>query len=193
MRFVLGICAALLVASCGASQASPVAADPSTATGSSATQSPASSPAASVGLWDLSQRKDELTGDVSQMAMLTATSGESSLGKPIRAVARCKNGTTDFYILWGDYLGNDDRVSVQTKVDDGAIEDASWGNSTTNDTTFFPDGGTIGKPVDFLKGMFGHDKLVTRTTPYSATVLTAVFTITGVENAVSDLRKACGW
>jgi type VI secretion system protein VasI len=89
--------------------------------------------------------------------------------------------------VWNDYLGSD-RIAVTTRIGDQEAETKRWSLSTDNSATFYP-----GNDTDFIRAMFAGDRLVAQTTPYNESPVTAVFNTTGLETAITDLRKTCGW
>ena len=75
---------------------------------------------------------------------------------------------------------------MDTRIGDGPVTTDNWFNTTETET------GYGGSDVAFIKSLFGETQLVLRTTTIDGTI-TAVFDITGIENAVASVREACGW
>ncbi len=50
-----------------------------------------------------------------------------------------------------------------------------------------------GRSIPEIKRLFGGKTLIARMTPYSENSFTATFNITGLEEAIGPLRKACHW
>jgi len=48
-------------------------------------------------------------------------------------------------------------------------------------------------PIPILKKMFGHTTLLVEYAPMSSSRQTATFTISGIEAAITDVRKTCHW
>ncbi len=49
------------------------------------------------------------------------------------------------------------------------------------------------KSIPIIKTMFGKSQLIIRMTPHSQSPVTATFDISGLDEAIKPLRKACGW
>ena len=101
-------------------------------------------------------------------------------------IIRCQNNKTDSYIVWGLYLGVQRQI-VTTRIDKERKITRRWAISTDYKATFHPQG------YKFAKSLLKHKKLVAKTTPYAAAPVTAIFDITGFENASHNLRKQCKW
>jgi type VI secretion system protein VasI len=140
------------------------------------------------GDWDIGDlEQDPLTDEATAIAMLEAESGANRFGTPIGLLIRCSNGSTELFIAWQDYLGSDS-PRVQSRIGDAKPSDMRWNLSTSSDSTFYPK-----DAVAFVKSMFGESQFVAQTQPYSEGNVTAVFNITGIEEAVVNVREACGW
>lgn len=137
--------------------------------------------------WEASQSTNPLDDSPIVTLMLTASSGAASNGDAPTLILRCKSKTTEAYIAWDAYLGSD-ATEVTTRLGKSSAERRSWGLSTDNSSTFYP-----GNPVAFVKGLLQVDTLVARTTPYAASPITAVFSVSGLAEHVGSLEKACGW
>lgn len=49
------------------------------------------------------------------------------------------------------------------------------------------------RSILFIRRLFSHDTLVVRATPYNESAITVTFPISGVKDAVAELRESCGW
>jgi len=47
--------------------------------------------------------------------------------------------------------------------------------------------------IAFIKEMFGAQRLFIRATPFNESAVTGEFNISGLDDAIKPLRKACGW
>ena len=109
-------------------------------------------------------------------------------------VARCQSNSTEVYINWYQYLGDDSssvysnwkRVTV--RIGTGDAREERWGISTDNDATFAPSWAG-----NLLREMLTSDTFIARTTPYSENPMVAIFDTTGLEQALVPLADACGW
>lgn len=65
---------------------------------------------------------------------------------------------------------------------------SNFGNTSTDGSSAF-----LTNPIPILKKMIGRTTLLVEYTPMAGAPQTATFTITGMEEAIVDLRKACRW
>lgn len=100
---------------------------------------------------------------------------------------RCSENKTSAFITWDLYLGLDS-TSMLTRLDSENAVTNSWSISTDNKAVF-----TKANDVTYVKSLFGHDRLLVQITPYGANPVIAIFSITGLKEAVTPLRKACKW
>lgn len=138
------------------------------------------------GDWDVRVKVNPLDDSKTVSMFLDASTGESRLGKKPLFVARCLSNTTDVLVGWHDYLGSDD-AEVVTRIGDRPAETVKWLLSTNSTATFHP------KPIQFLKELMKHDRLVVQIVPYRESPITAVFKTSGLNEAIKPLRETCGW
>lgn len=146
------------------------------------------------GKWVVQQDINPIDDTKTVVAMLTADSGQSRMGDPVRFIARCQSNSTEAYVIWHDYVGDDgdspysDGKYVTVRIGDEPAREEFWGVSTDNEATFAPDWAG-----DLLKQMLRSDRMVLRMTPYSESPVTAVFDTTGLSVALRDLADTCNW
>ena len=148
------------------------------------------------GAWRPFSREDPVTGRTEHAAYLDAsneTKGHVFQTTPTLYV-RCRDNKTDVYINWDNYLdGNsgdfrDNRHVVTLRIGDGDPFTVRASVSTDNEATFFP------SPIpSILRPAANADTLAARTTPYNESPQTAVFNVTGIRAALSDVSAACNW
>ena len=158
---------------------------------------PAPAPPPDKGAWQTSSREDPVTGRTRHNAILMAsnrTEGIASQRVTPALVVRCQDNKTEVYINWKHYLdGNsgdfrDERHIVTLRIGDGDPFTVRANVSTDKEATFFP------SPIpSILKPAANADTLAARTTPYNESPQTAVFNLTGIRAALSDLAAACNW
>lgn len=147
----------------------------------------------SSGNWIVSTDRDPIDDSAVIVASLNAESGQGRLGGTVSIVARCASNTTEFYADWVNYLGDDSRSvydeykNVEVRVGDNPAASERWSISTDKQATFAP------AAVPLLKRMANSDRLVLRTTPYNESPVTAVFDLTGIEEAIRPLAEECSW
>jgi type VI secretion system protein VasI len=149
--------------------------------------------ASNAGKWSVRRDKNPLDDSERVVLILRADSGESRFNGPIGFVARCQSNSTEAFINWGDYLGNDgtfrnEYKNVTVRIGDGQASTQRWDLSTDSKATFAPNWAG-----DLLKKMAGANKLVVQTTPYNENPVTAIFDTTGMADALAPLMEVCGW
>lgn len=151
------------------------------------TRRPTPSPP-NTGFWAIAPvERDPISDKPTTHISLSSSSGRSEFGDPITLVIRCKDGITDIYINWHQFVDTESHP-VEWRLGAGSTGSGNWSVSTDYEATFYP-----GDDVGQVKNFFGATQLVARTTPYGSNTITAEFNITGVENAVVGVRQSCGW
>lgn len=125
---------------------------------------------------------------------LAAETGTSRSGDPVTFIARCKSNSTEAYVVWGDFLGDDSgdvysewkRVTV--RIGTAEAREERWGVSTDRNATFAPSWAG-----DLLKELLGVDRLVLQTIPYGQNPNTAIFDVLGLREVLGDLAETCNW
>jgi len=121
-----------------------------------------------VGRWEVSVETDSDNRATAVTVTVAADSEDSQSDEPITLVMRCRDGNTDLYIGWQDYLGNE--ASVQTRVGDQNPVTQKWNLSASHQSSFFPE-----SPIEFISQLLETDRLVAQVSPYRASPLTATF------------------
>jgi type VI secretion system protein VasI len=141
---------------------------------------------AGIGRWDVQPLEvDPMTDQPRAGVHLRAASGASRFGRPITLTIECTDEGTRLSVDWVDWLGPDELIDVETRIGDGPVTTDKWFNAET--ATVYG-----GSEVTFIKSLFGERRLALGTTPVDGPI-TATFDITGIENAVANVRAACGW
>ena len=159
-----------------------------------ATPKATATPTPSMGKWVVGTYTDPLDDSILTGATLAADSGEGMNGDPVGLDIICLEGLTGLGISWGSYLGMDD-PDVTYRIDDAPAETRQWTISSTDyEGTFFPyssrkDPSTLA----FIQKLMEADQLIARVDPYMGASITAIFDLTGIENALEEVRAACGW
>lgn len=139
------------------------------------------------GDWVSHTETNPLDDSSTVLLVLESESGTNRRRQSVKLAIRCKSNTTDMWIIWGDYLGND-MPSVTTRLGQEDAKTDRWSLSTNNTSTFYP-----GSPIGLLKEMMSETRYVAQITPYNESPITAVFNISGLEEAIGPLRKTCNW
>lgn len=146
------------------------------------------------GKWQVSRTTNPIDDTETVTLFLQADSGTGTYGDAVGFVARCKSNSTDAYISWNAFLGDDsgdvysDWKRVTIRVGDQPAAVQRWGISTDNEATFAPDWAG-----DLLKQMVKTNKMVAQVTPYSESPITAVFDTGGMRQAMKPLTEVCHW
>lgn len=149
---------------------------------------------ADTGKWDVRRSVNPIDDSARVILSLTADQGTSRWGDEITFIARCQSNSTEAYIIWHDYLGDDSRSiyndykNVTVRIGAATAEVQQWGLSTDNIATFAPSwAGSL------LKRMAQSNSLIVQVTPYNESPVTAIFDTTGMQNALIPLMEECGW
>jgi hypothetical protein len=145
--------------------------------------------------WIANKKIDPMNDQFRYTFLLEADSGKNEYGDKPVLVLRYSENTTEVYINWHSYLGNDTddykykAKYVTLRIDSDPPSNDLWGNSTDDKATFYdrPD------VLDLVKRMGQGSTLVVRCTPYGASPITAVFDIRGLKSASMQYNDALGW
>lgn len=99
---------------------------------------------------------------------------------------RCQENRTDLFVVWDMFLGTNS-ISVTERIDAEKAKNSRWAISTDNKAIF------KNNAIAFIKSLFGHDKLLLQLTPYGENTRIVEFSITGLEDIIEPLQKACHW
>lgn len=146
--------------------------------------------------WRTTQSTNLLDDSTTVVSVLEATTGTGGMiePEPIVLVVRCSSNTTDAYINWHDFLGDDDlgnvrstRKRVTYRFPPVAAQTEMWSVSTDNDSTF------VRRAIPFLRRMVESEQLVVQTTPYNEAPSMAVFDLDGALDALTPIAETCNW
>nr|WP_255743756.1 type VI secretion system-associated protein TagO [Aliiroseovarius sediminis] len=146
------------------------------------------------GVWRVRTNINPIDDTQTVTLSLTAETGTSRLGEPVTFIARCKSNTTEAYVVWGDFLGDDSgdvysewkRVTV--RIGAGQPREERWGVSTDRNATFAPSWAG-----NFLKELLDENRLVLQTIPYGENPNTAIFEVSGLRSVLGELAETCNW
>jgi len=120
------------------------------------------------------------------MSLLANEEVYSTFGSTNRPtlVIRCKENTTEAYVITGTMLDSDD---VLIRLDDEKAFPLKMSKSTSGKALFFP------SVITNIKKFWNYHTMVFRFTPYQTGPSTVTFNISGLKNEISPLRRACHW
>ncbi len=113
--------------------------------------------------WRTTQSTNLLDDSTTVVSVLEATTGTGGMldPEPITLVVRCSSNTTDAYINWHDFLGDDDienvrstRKRVTYRFPPVPAQTEMWSVSTDNDSTF------VRRAIPFLRRMVESEQLI---------------------------------
>jgi type VI secretion system protein VasI len=139
----------------------------------------------SKGKWILSARTNSEDDSTTSTLTLISNGVKTRQNKLPYLTIRCKSNTTNAYIGWHDYLGNE--AVVMTRFDSNEEHTDDWNISSDSTATFHA------KPIKFIQNLLKADKLVTQVTPFNGKQINATFETKGLYNALKPLKESCRW
>ncbi len=143
-------------------------------------------------LWRTYEKKSKLSGrtDV-YMYTISSDTQPNSIGRPETSNfgIRCMDNTTAVWIESPQYVSQNWQ-KVKYAFNDGSIKLKSFNSAKGGDAIGLFNGKSS---IPFVKSMFGKDKLVVQFSSYKSAKIEYEFPITGLEEAIKLLRKACNW
>ena len=124
--------------------------------------------------------------DDSKTVYLTLDVDNQFKGEKTTLSLRCKEGETEAIVDLETFLSTGE-VKTTTRIDKEKAEIESWLISSNFKALFHP------KPMEFIKSMIGHNKLLFQVTPYSKDPVEMTFSIAGLDKVVGTLQEACNW
>jgi DNA-directed RNA polymerase subunit RPC12/RpoP len=133
--------------------------------------------------WQYSSRVSPIDDSTTHVLRLVANDKiPGVLNKTPTLIIRHKEGETDVYFNTGSYLGSDN-VKVTHRLDKYKPTTLTWGLSTDSKSIFYPT-----DVKTFINGLRFNKQLVIRLTPYNENPITAVFNLTGLEEAIEPMK-----
>lgn len=110
----------------------------------------------------------------------------------VKIAIYCRENKTNFVIIFGDYFmfDNGDYGKVIFRVDKKPATRKRLTASTDHEALGLWNGASA---IAFIKTLFGGSTLFVRATPFTESSVSAEFDITGLQEAIIPLRRACGW
>lgn len=99
---------------------------------------------------------------------------------------RCMENKTEAFVTMYMFISTQD-VSVIHRIDSNKAITTKWSTSTDHKAIFSKNN------IKFIKSLFNHDNLLIRVTPYGESPRDIEFNISGLEDIIEPLQKACGW
>lgn len=165
-----------------------------------------------IGKWICNRGIDPIDDTEITTFTLYSDSGESVSGKPIRLVLRYqsgkKSGETRLYINWYDYLsgryiGSDyfNITPVAYRLGTEKAQTGNWAISNDRETATYVRPGLLSiyrtptskDTIKFIRRLMQFDSFVAKVAPHSENPVTAVFDLSGLENAVGQYNDILHW
>lgn len=126
---------------------------------------------------------------VSQESVQCASFGEAS---PLQLTLRCMENTTAITVGGNCHLasGFQGYGKVTYRIGDHEAQSKNFQASTDNQVLGLWSGSAA---IPMIKEMLGEEKMLVRFTPFSMSPVEVEFDITGIDEAVADIRKSCNW
>jgi type VI secretion system protein VasI len=150
----------------------------------------------SAGKWEIQKETSKLTDQTN--VYLTVESNEIidcgwNHGDRIRLWVRCVENTTALVFQTGCHMTSSsysDYGKITYRLDEEKAQTIRANESTNNRSLGLWSGA---RSIPIIKKMFGKSSMIVRMTPFSENPFTATFNISGLEDAIAPLRKACKW
>ncbi len=172
----------------------PIAPPPKTA---SAAEPPAVSiapPAPPQPAWTAIEEKSKI--DDSSNVFIATSSKDPLPGRygqkgRARITIACREGKTNLWVTFGGHFMSDYQFGTVTyRVDKRPAKKRHMRKSTDHQALGL---WSAGETIPFAKELFGGASLFFEATPHSESAVTAEFDISGLEQAIQPLAKACKW
>jgi len=140
----------------------------------------------SIGKWDYATKINPI--DDTTMIWFALECEAPTYRSPVLGL-RWRDGKTNLYIGWNNYLSDNTRVTY--RLDSEKAKKKTWNGSTNKEATFYP--GKSKTVIKFIRKLMEADKLAVQITPYGEGPTTAVFDIRGLKNVVEQFNDTLGW
>lgn len=144
------------------------------------------------GFWEVTKRKTATGEEIIYLKNNAAEEVklQSGMRRLPTFVIMCKHGRTDTYLDWKSrlspyYLGGFSKMTVVYQIDSGERRQATWDLSTDRQAAFVPE------PMEFIKELRKHEKLILQITPMQELAQTIVFDISGLDKVLEILVSSC--
>lgn len=145
-----------------------------------------SSAATVAGDWKLFKEVNPLD-DTYTLSLLREAEGYSEQwGDVPYLVLRCKSKQMDLYVVWHDPVRHD--LEIVSRVGKDEAEVRRWSISTDGRASFYPN-----NPISFIKRLKNTDRFIVQATPMNKNPVTAIFDLSGLQDAVKPLQSGCHW
>ena len=146
-----------------------------------------------VGSWLIKRDKSKVDDSPIVNVIVTAKedSGRGAYGGQRWFALRCLENRTNAFVFWQNYLisGLKESATHRVRVDGSQPVTTTWQMSSNRQATGLWSGGSS---IPFIKTLYGKSALIIEVAEDSGKHV-AEFDISGIEDAASAVREACGW
>jgi type VI secretion system protein VasI len=134
---------------------------------------------------------DDTTNVTLHLKSIEPVRNQYGIKKQIDIVINCREKKTDLYIVFGGYFMSSvqNYGEVTYRIDKKPAVTKHFTESTDHEALGL--GGA--NSISFIKSLFGGSTLFIRATPFNQSSVSAEFNISGLQEAIKPLSKACGW
>lgn len=156
---------------------------------------PSKAPTLLKGAWSVTEETskfDDSTNVIMQVDSLDTFQDRVGDTKSAKLIIACREKKTDvFFNFGGTFMADVGGYGDLTyRIDKTAAHTIHFNESTDHSSLGLWDGDGLWFIHSLL---FGGEKLLLKATPFDQNAITVSFNISGTENAIAPLRKACGW
>lgn len=139
--------------------------------------------------WQCYEKRDKIDG---RLTLLCSNNSLSALptnkGREVGSVViKCQDNQTSAGIFWPNFLGTQDTIIVETKVDDKPIDKTKWEMGIGGESVFRQN------PIKWIKSLRGAKSLIVRLKPYNRPAQELEFDIDGIDSVIDEISEACKW
>jgi len=120
---------------------------------------------------------------------VTPVSIRGGLFQTPRMVIRCAENVTSVLVNFDTFIGSRDR-RVESRVDEGQLQRATWGASSDNKTVGLWRGA---QAIPFVKSLLQGDSLKLWLTPHNSSGIVVTFNIKSLDEHLEKVAEACNW
>lgn len=144
-------------------------------------------------LWQVREEISKLDDSKNVYLYLDSTSYRDRFGnaKSVTLGIACRESETNLWLAFDEFMSdNSGGGKVTYRIDKAPAKAVDFTESSDNHGLGLWYGPSA---IKFAKKLFGANNLLIRATPFSDSSIQVEFPITGLEEAIKPLRKACNW
>ena len=142
--------------------------------------------------WHVSKSRSALDDSLNVYMHVTADSTIlGTLNRPVRPELwiLCRENTTSVYADWKVFISIQDSPMTY-RIDSQQARTKTFNITTDHNALGYFSGG---RSIPFVKALFRAKELLVQVTPYGKSPAQVTFDVSGIEEVIKPLRKACHW